>query len=49
MRFLLPVDHVLADKFAADARTQIFSGTGPFPADMMALDIGPETIKLFSA
>jgi phosphoglycerate kinase len=49
MKFLLPVDHVLADRFAADAKTQIFSGDGPFPADWMALDIGPETIKLFSA
>jgi phosphoglycerate kinase len=45
--FLLPVDHVLADKFAPDAKTQIFSGTGPFPADMMALDIGPASIELF--
>ena len=49
VKFLLPVDHVLADKFAADARTQVFSGDGPFPAEWMALDIGPETIKLFSA
>lgn len=49
IRFLLPVDHVLADKFAADAHTEIFSGDGPFPADKMALDIGPETIKLFSS
>jgi phosphoglycerate kinase len=49
VKFLLPIDHVLASKFAADARTQIFSGTEPFPAEMMALDIGPETIKLFSA
>jgi phosphoglycerate kinase len=49
VKFLLPVDHVLASKFAVDAKTQIFSGTGPFPAEMMALDIGPETIKLFSA
>ncbi len=49
VRFLLPVDHCLANKFAADARTQLFSGTGPFPADWMALDIGPATIKLFSA
>jgi phosphoglycerate kinase len=48
VRFLLPVDHILADKFAPDAKTQIFSGDGPFPADWMALDIGPETIKLFS-
>jgi phosphoglycerate kinase len=49
VRFLLPIDHVLADKFAADAKTQIFSGVAPFPAEMMALDIGPETIKLFAA
>ncbi len=49
VRFLLPVDHVLADRFAPDAETQIFSGDGPFPAEWMALDIGPRTIKLFSA
>ena len=49
VKFLLPIDHCLANKFAADARTQIFSGTEAFPADWMALDIGPETIKLFSA
>ncbi len=40
VRFLLPVDHLLADKFAPDARTQLFEGDGPFPADWMALDIG---------
>lgn len=49
VRFLLPVDHILADKFAPDAKTQLFSGTGPFPADQMALDIGPESVALFSA
>jgi phosphoglycerate kinase len=48
VRFLLPVDHVLADKFAADAATQIFDGDGPFPAEWMGLDIGPKTIELFS-
>jgi phosphoglycerate kinase len=48
VKFLLPVDHVLADRFGADAKTQIFNGTGPFPAEWMALDIGPETVKLFS-
>jgi phosphoglycerate kinase len=48
VKFLLPVDHVLADKFAADAKTQIFSGDGPFPENTMALDIGPETVKIFS-
>src|SRR6202789_433150 len=41
--FLLPIDHVLANKFAPGAKTQIFTGDRPFPADWMALDIGPET------
>jgi phosphoglycerate kinase len=45
--FLLPVDHVLADKFAPDAHTQTFSGEGPFPADWMALDIGPKSVESF--
>ena len=48
VRFLLPVDHVLGDKFAPDAKTQIFEGDGSFPADWMGLDIGPKTIALFS-
>jgi phosphoglycerate kinase len=48
VRFLLPIDHVLADKFAPDAATTLFSGDGPFPADLMALDIGPKSIELFS-
>ena len=48
VKFLLPIDHRLADKFSAEARIQTFTGTEPFPAEWMALDIGPETIKLFS-
>lgn len=48
VRFLLPIDHILADKFAPDARTQIVSGDEDFPANRMALDIGPKTIDLFS-
>jgi phosphoglycerate kinase len=48
VRFLLPIDHVLADKFAPNAKTTLFAGTGPFPADLMALDIGPKSIELFS-
>ncbi len=48
VRFLLPIDHKLADKFAGDAHTQIFDGEGDFPADWMALDIGPKTIELFA-
>ena len=48
VRFLLPIDHILANKFAADAKKQIFSGDGAFPDEWMALDIGPKTIELFS-
>jgi phosphoglycerate kinase len=47
VRFLLPVDHILADKFAPDAKTQLFGEDGPFPAEWMALDIGPKSIGLF--
>jgi phosphoglycerate kinase len=49
VKLLLPIDHCLADKFAADAKTQVFAGTGPFPENLMALDIGPATIDLFAA
>src|SRR6202012_4980317 len=48
VRFLLPVDHVLADKFAADAHTRVFEGDGDFPEGWMALDIGPATVELFA-
>ena len=42
VRFLLPVDHVVADKMEAGARIQHIGEGQPIPADMMALDIGPE-------
>ncbi len=48
-RILLPSDHVLADKFAPDAATRVFDGEGDFPAEWMALDIGPRTIERFAA
>lgn len=49
MKLLLPTDHVLADNFAAEARTETFSGTGPFPENLIAVDIGPETVERFAA
>lgn len=49
VRFLLPVDHLLADRFAPDATTQVFSDGGDFPPEWMALDIGPKTVELFSS
>jgi phosphoglycerate kinase len=48
VKLLLPVDHVLANKFDAKAKTSTFSGDGPFPEDLMALDIGPATVDLFA-
>src|SRR5438270_997257 len=48
LKFLLPVDHVIADKVDANARVQIVSNGHPIPAGMMALDIGPKTSEMFS-
>jgi len=48
LRFLLPIDHVVAMKPEAGAVTQQIGVGQPIPADKMALDIGPKTIELFS-
>jgi phosphoglycerate kinase len=40
VQLLLPVDNVIADKFGNDANTNV--------ANWMGLDIGPETVELFS-
>lgn len=42
---LLPIDHIVADKFDANARTQLVGEN--IPDGWMGLDIGPETVKLF--
>jgi phosphoglycerate kinase len=42
----LPVDSVIADKFAADAATQVVNNTS-IPQGWMGLDIGPEAIRQF--
>lgn len=44
---LLPIDVVAADKFAEDANT-VTCAADAIPADMMGLDIGPETEKLYA-
>ena len=41
---VLPFDHVLATALEAGAATEIVSSF-PFPADRMAVDIGPETVR----
>ena len=48
VKFLLPTDHVVADRVDANALTKIVGPTQPIPDNMMALDIGPETIETFS-
>jgi phosphoglycerate kinase len=48
IRLLLPVDHVVADRFDAAAVGTIIAEGQPIPADAMALDIGPATIERFS-
>jgi phosphoglycerate kinase len=49
VKLLLPIDHVLADKFDAKANTQIHSGDAAFPDELMALDISSATIDLFAS
>lgn len=46
VEFLLPVDNIAADNFAADANTQTVGED--VPEGWMALDIGPETAKLYA-
>ena len=43
----LPVDAVIADKFADDANTKVCA-VGEIPDGWMGLDIGPETVKQFA-
>jgi phosphoglycerate kinase len=47
VKFLMPVDVVVADEFKNDSPSKIVS-VNDIPADKMGLDIGPETRKLFS-
>ena len=47
MEFLLPIDSVIADKFAPDANTNIASNHA-IPDGWMGLDIGPQAIAVFS-
>jgi 3-phosphoglycerate kinase len=46
LKFLLPVDVVIASEFKNDSPSEVVS-FDKIPADKMGLDIGPETIKLF--
>jgi phosphoglycerate kinase len=47
VKFMLPTDNLAADKFANDADIQVVGVE--IPEGRMALDIGPDTIKAYSA
>jgi phosphoglycerate kinase len=46
-KLVLPVDHLVADGIDATAKTQVVKGSD-IPDGLFGLDIGPETIKLYS-
>ena len=46
VKLLLPVDTVIADKFAPDADSKVVPA-GEIPDGWQGLDIGPETVKLY--
>ena len=48
VELLLPVDFVVADRFAADAQTEIVAADA-IPDGWMGLDIGPRTRELFAS
>ena len=47
VKFLLPIDTVIADDFSNDANTKIVP-TGEIPAGWQGVDIGPKTRELFA-
>ena len=47
-KIILPTDTLAGDKFAADAKTQVFA-TNAIPDDWEGMDIGPESQKTFAA
>ena len=48
IKILLPLDIVVADKFAEDANVQIVDAKN-IPSGWMGMDIGPKTIELFKS
>jgi phosphoglycerate kinase len=49
VKLLLPVDHIVAEKMDAQARPRTIGEGQPIPPEVMALDIGPRTVELFSS
>lgn len=47
VELLLPVDHIIADTFSADARRDVTTD-GVIPEGWMGLDIGPKTAEIYA-
>jgi phosphoglycerate kinase len=47
VKFLLPADHVVADRFDPNAVKKVVAN-GEIPREWVAMDIGPETVRIFS-
>lgn len=48
VRFLLPVDNIVADKLTENAKLRILPSNRGFPQGWQGVDIGPETIRLYT-
>jgi phosphoglycerate kinase len=48
LKFLLPTDHVAADRVDANATAKVVNQGEHIPENMMALDIGPKTAETFA-
>jgi phosphoglycerate kinase len=44
VKLLLPMDNVIADSFANDAKTQVWDSSKDFPENWQGLDIGPLSV-----
>ena len=47
VKFFLPLDHIAAERMDVQAKREIVKN-GKIPSDWICLDIGPETVKVFS-
>lgn len=47
VKFLLPTDHVAAERMGVQAKREIVKNE-KIPSDWICLDIGPETVRIFS-
>jgi phosphoglycerate kinase len=45
-KLVLPIDNVCAEEFSNDVKTEVIEGD--IPENLMALDIGPASVKLFA-